>query len=265
MPANGHRNILMMPKISGLCNQPLWLPGFALGAAGAVLELHLADGNEVFQSGEGENTEYALSDCRVLADVYTLSNELHDTFSKHILSGRSLVFPIKSIVSTQFQLQATTPSYTLSIQRAYSRLNSVFLVMHATPTATLRDVNNCIMSGDAEAVNARLTCGSKQYPDGHPITGSAQFFLRLLQTLGIVHSGSHTVDMSRAHFQTTHFCAAFDLERVPSSTGSGLNASRGEAITLEVKGLGATHQRAHVFCHADLIMELGDNGCVVMQ
>ena len=265
LPANGIRNVLMFPKISGLCNQPLWLPGFALGAAGAVLELHLADGNEVFQSGEGQNTEYNLSDCRVLADVYTLSNELHDTFSKHILSGRSLVFPCKTLVSTQFQLQAATPSFTLSIQRAYSRLNSVFVTMHATPTTLLRDTNNFILSGHPELVSARLTCGSKQYPDGHPITGLSQFFLRLLQTLGIVHSGSHTVDMTRAQFQATHFVTAFDLERVASSTGSGLNASRGEAITLEFKGLGNTHQRAHVFCHADLIMELSDNGCTVMQ
>jgi hypothetical protein len=264
-PANGHRNVLMFPKISGLCNQPLWLPGFALGAAGCVMELHLCDGNEVFESDVGQNTEYALSDCRVLADVYTLSNELHDTFSKHILSGRSLVFPIKTLVNTQFQLQAATPSFVLSIMRAFSRLNSCFVLMHATPTATLRDVNNFIMSGDPELINARLTCGSKQYPDGHPITGSAQFFLRLLQTLGIVHSGSHTVEMTRDQFETTRFCAAFDLERVPQSTGSGLNASRGEAITLEFKGLGNTHQRAHVFCHADLIMELGDNGCVVLQ
>jgi hypothetical protein len=265
MEANGHRNVLMFPKISGLCNQPLWLPGFALGAAGCVMELHLADGNEVFESGVDQNTTYALSDCRVLADVYTLSNELHDTFSKHILSGRSLVFPLKTLVNTQFQLQAATPSFTLSIQRAFSRLNSCFVTMHATPTATLRDVNNMIVSGHPEAVNARLTCGSKQFPDGHPIQGVSQFFLRLLQTLGIVHSGSHTVDMTRAHFQTTHFVAAFDLERVPSSSGSGLNASRGEAITLEFKGLGNTHQRAHVFCHADLIMELGDYGCTILQ
>jgi hypothetical protein len=190
---------------------------------------------------------------------------LHNTFSQHILSGKSLVFPIKTLTNTQFQVQAATPAFTLSLSRAFSRLNSVFLIMHAAPTATLRDVNNFIMSGDPEAINARLTCGSKQYPDGHAITGSAQFFLRLLQTLGIVHSGSHTVDMTRAHFQTTHFCAAFDLERVPSSTGSGLNASRGESITLEVKGLGNTHQRALVLCHADLIMELGDQGCVVLQ
>jgi hypothetical protein len=265
MPANGHRNVIMLPKISGLCNQPLWLPGFALGAAGAVLELHLAENDEVFESGAGQNTTYALSDCRVLADVYTLSNELHNTFSQHILSGKSLVFPIKTLVNTQFQLQAATPSFTLSIQRAFSRLNSCFLVMHATPNATRRDSNNFILSGNSEEINGRLTCGSKQFPDGHPITGLSQFFLRLLQTLGVVHSGSHTVEITRDTFATTHFVACFDLERVASSTGSGLNASRGEAITLEFKGLGNTHQRAHVLCHADLIMELGDQGCTVLQ
>jgi hypothetical protein len=181
------------------------------------------------------------------------------------LSGKSLVFPIKTLVNTQFQLQSTTPSFTLSLSRAFSRLNSVFLIMHATPTATARDVNNFISSGDPEQVNGRLTCGSKQFPDGHPITGMSQFFLRLLQTLGVVHSGSHALEITRQAFQDSHFCAAFDLERVASSTGSGLNASRGESITVEMKGLGTTHQRALVLCHADLIMELGDQGCTVLQ
>jgi hypothetical protein len=137
--------------------------------------------------------------------------------------------------------------------------------MHGTPTEKLRDVNAFISSGHPEQINARLTCGSKQFPDGHPIQGLSQFFLRLMQTLGIVHSGSHSLEITRPTFQATHFCAAFDLERVPSSVGSGLNASRGESITLEMKGLGNTHQRALVLCHADLIMELGDQGCTVLQ
>ncbi len=265
IPALGSRQVLMFPKISGLCNQNLWLPGFALGASGAVLELHIAEGIECFQSGIGQNTQYALSDCRLLADVYTLSNELHNTFSQHILSGKSLVFPIKTLVNTQFQVSSATPSFTISLQRAFSRLNSAFLVMHATPTATARDVNNFIMSGIPEAVSGRLTCGSKQYPDGHPITGVTQFFMRLLQTLGVVHSGSHALDVTRESFETSQFCAAFDLEKVASSTGSGLNASRGEAITLDVKGLGNTHVRALVLCHADLIMELSDQGCTILQ
>ncbi len=93
----------------------------------------------------------------------------------------------------------------------------------------------------------------------------SQWFLRLLQTLGVIHSGSHTLDITRDTFETTHFCAAFDLERVPSSTGSGLNAARGESISVQMTGLGALHQRAMVMRHADLIMELGDQGAVVLQ
>jgi hypothetical protein len=137
--------------------------------------------------------------------------------------------------------------------------------MHATPTATARDVNNFISSGRPEEVSGRLTCGSKQFPDGHPILGVGQFFLRLLQTLGVVHSGSHTLEVTRNAFETTQFCAAFDLERVPQSTGSGLNASRGESISVQMSGLGTTHQRALLLCHADLILELTDNGAVVLQ
>ena len=87
----------------------------------------------------------------MLADVYTLSSDLHTTFSSHILTGKSLVFPIKTLVNTQFQLQSTTPSYTLSLQRAFSRLNIVFLVMHATPTATARDVNTFIGGGETRS------------------------------------------------------------------------------------------------------------------
>jgi hypothetical protein len=83
--------------------------------------------------------------------------------------------------------------------------------------------------------------------------------------LGVVHSGSHALYMTRNSFETTQFCAAFDLERVPSSTGSGLNASRGESISLQMTGLGTTHARALLLCHADLILELTDNGAVVLQ
>ena len=51
--ALGTKNIIMLPKISGLCNQNMWLPGFALGAQGAVLELHLPQSIEVFSIGCG--------------------------------------------------------------------------------------------------------------------------------------------------------------------------------------------------------------------
>ncbi len=50
------KNLVTMPKISGLCNQPLWLAGSYLGSQGATSELPLADGAEIFQSGANQNT-----------------------------------------------------------------------------------------------------------------------------------------------------------------------------------------------------------------
>ncbi len=40
MQPGSTKNILMMPKVSGLCNQHLWLPCFSLAHPGAPVELH---------------------------------------------------------------------------------------------------------------------------------------------------------------------------------------------------------------------------------
>ncbi len=168
IPPGHTKNIVMMPKISGLCNQPLWVAASFLGSQGCILELHLQDGDEIFQSGGGQNTTYQLSNCRVLCDVYHISNELANTYASHVLSGKPLVYAIKSLVNTQFQLQSGTPSFDLNIARSFSRLNSVFLVMHGATSATVRDVNTFI-GMNPEEVNGRLQIGSKQWPDGQNV------------------------------------------------------------------------------------------------
>ncbi len=72
------KNILMMPKVCGLCNQSTWIPGFCPGHMGATCELHLAKGDEVLQSGPNQNTTYSLSNVRVLSDIYHLASDLQN-------------------------------------------------------------------------------------------------------------------------------------------------------------------------------------------
>jgi hypothetical protein len=257
------KNLVTMPKISGLCNQPLWLAGSFLGSQGAILELHLADGDEIFQSGAGQNTTYQLSNCRVLCDVYHISNELANTYANHVLSGRPLVYPIKSLVNTQFQLQSGTPSFDLNVARSFSRLNSVFLVMHGATSGTVRDVNTFI-GMNPEEVNGRLQIGSKQWPDGQNVQGMSQWWLRLISALGVVHSASHNIAITRTQYETNSFIAAWDTEKVPVATGSGFNCAKGELVTISMKGLSNSHQKALIMCHHDVIIELRDTGCDVL-
>ena len=88
-----------------------------------MLELHLANGEQFLQSGANQSTTYSLSNVRVLCDVFTLNSELTNTYASHVLSGRPLVFPLKSLVVTSFQLQAGTPSFDANVARSSPRAN----------------------------------------------------------------------------------------------------------------------------------------------
>jgi len=260
--AGATRTILFRPSVLGICNQPLWIPPF-LGHQGIVLELHLANSDQFLQSGEGQSQIYSLSNVRALCDVFTLDAGLNNTYASHVLAGKPLVFPLKSLVVTSFQLQPGTPSFDVNIARSVSRCNSVFVTLHGQPGALVQDVNSFI-SANPEEIQGRIQIGSKQWPDGQPVTGLSQFWYRLLTGLGVFHSASHTIAITREQYAADHFIWMTDTERLPVATGTGFNCAKGELITVSMKHLGATHQRATVVVHHDVIMEIRDTGCDVL-
>ena len=173
------------------------------------------------------------------------------------------MIPIKTLVNTSFQLQNLTPSYDVNIARSFSRVNSVFLLMHGAVSATVRDVNTFI-GADTEEINGRLQIGSQHWPTGQPIQGMSQFWYRLTSAVGVVHSASHNLAITRDEYENTKYIVTYDTDRCPTATGAGLNNAKGELITLSMKGLSNTHQRASVFAHRDCIIELRDTGADVL-
>ncbi len=163
-----------MPKILGMCKQPLWVPGSFLGHQGILIQLHLAESVEMCQSGPNQSTSYSLSNCRALCDVYQLDSQLHNTYAQHVLSGKPLVFKINSLVNTQFQLQSATPSFDISVSRSFSRLNSLFVTLHGGTSTTVRDITT-VIGANAEELEGRVQIGSKQWPTGQPVKGISQF------------------------------------------------------------------------------------------
>jgi hypothetical protein len=82
--------------------------------------------------------------------------------------------------------------------------------------------------------------------------------------LGVFHSASHTLAITREQYATDHFIWATDTEKCPIATSTGYSVNKGELITVSMKGLAATHQRATVTIHHDIIVELRDTGCDVL-
>jgi hypothetical protein len=106
--------------------------------------------------------------------------------------------------------------------------------------------------------------GSKQWPDGQPVSGLSAFWYRLVTGLGVFHSASHTIAITRAQYANTHFVWCTDTEKVPVASNTGYAVNKGELITVSMKNLAAAHQRALVTIHHDVIMELRDTGCDVL-
>jgi hypothetical protein len=180
-----------------------------------------------------------------------------------VLAGRPLIFPLKSLVVTSFQLNAGTPSFDVNVARSVSRLNNVYLTLHGQTGPQVQDVNTFI-AANPETISGRVQIGSKQWPDGQNVQGVSQFWYRLLSGLGVFHSASHTLAITRAQYETDHFIWCTDTETLPTASSTGYNCAKGELITVSMRNLGNTHQRATVVLHHDIILEIRDTGADVL-
>ena len=92
----------------------------------------------------------------------------------------------------------------------------------------------------------------------------SHFWFRLTSALGVVHSASHNLAITRDEYENNKYTIAYDCDRAPTASSTRFNAAKGELITLSMKGLSNTHQRASVFVHHDVIIELRDIGAGVL-
>ena len=173
------------------------------------------------------------------------------------------MFPLKSLVNTQYQLNSGTPEFAVNVSRSLSRLNSVFATLHGQTSATVREITT-FLGANPEQIQGRVQIGSKQWPDGQSVSGVSQFWYRLLSGLGVLHSATHTLDITRAQYENGSFIWCTDTEKVAHASNTGFDCCKGGLITVSMKNLSNTHQRALVCCHHDIIMELRDTGCDVL-
>ena len=118
IPAGGSRTVVVH-LLSSLLSQGKALP---LSMLPCVLELELDDMNRAFA---GEANAWTITRPRLIADVLTLDNALHNSYAKHILDGRSLPFMMHGLYSLKATI--TSPGqFTLPINRGFSRLSTVY-------------------------------------------------------------------------------------------------------------------------------------------
>ena len=83
------------PILSGICNSGKYLPCQFLGAGGLVLEFELGGAADWVSTAANTSQNWHISDVRVQASVININSQLMEAYSAHVLSGKSLLIPLK--------------------------------------------------------------------------------------------------------------------------------------------------------------------------
>ena len=130
---------VLFKPLSGLLNQNKMLP---IRYAPITIELELADENDgaiikideatIYKDAVTSN-EWQIENVQVKVDMCTLDNALDNSYSQHLLSGKSLPISYNTFVS-QLQTAPTGDKVLINVSRALTRLKSVFVTLQKDST-----------------------------------------------------------------------------------------------------------------------------------
>ncbi len=308
--AGGDYQTVLFKPLSGLLNQEKYLP---IQFMPIVLELELVDkatdavvssltaatdnpANDKFFSPENTSTQWSLNQVQLKCDLVTLSSQMEEQYSQHLLSGKSLPVNYNTFVS-QMQTVQGQEKPSVNVTRALTRLKSVFVTLDKDLDGTnaLQSRQDMVgrksfndffspahidnTSGEVNHSSAgdfefQMQIGSKLYPE-YPIRSHAEAFYQLKKTLGIQSSNLHSFDVSAAEYRDNKMILAIDTEKMLDAGFTGLNTRSGDLMTVKLsyndKGTQVNNvwtrlaDRMHIVLHADMICEIRATGVTVMD
>ncbi len=129
--APGKSKKILHKPLAGICNQKVFLPLWAISSSGQGLSLEfqiIQDATAPLDTTGGASILWQLSNVRVYGDVLHCSEELQNTYARHLLNGKNLTIPMRSYTSLSFSQPSGGANATLMIPRTLSRVNAIFLV-----------------------------------------------------------------------------------------------------------------------------------------
>ena len=96
---------------------------------GLTVELELCDPQFVAVYGNGSNMsqQYQLSRCRLIGDLVSVDSVIQSQLSQALLEGKALPMQINSWANSFFTVDSSSGSWSVTLSRGFSRLNTVFV------------------------------------------------------------------------------------------------------------------------------------------
>ena len=258
--------------LSGLANQHLFLPMFALSGNGFTLEYILhSDSSAAVNSNVVANvsgsTAWSVTDVALMADVVRVDEALMSSYASHLLNQKALTVPFKTYTTVSFQTNSNKDQM-LVIPRTFSRLSQVLLLPSKPVNGGVKDGNAFAFPGGVatiENMEAFIQVGATKWPSV-TYRGAREMYMRYLKALGYLASGMHYSSNSFENWIGQGCIVAFDLERVAGTNFSGYNTT-GANTTITLKNFGQQASEAvtriDVLLFHDSLLEVMDGTCQV--
>ncbi len=301
----GYQTVSFKP-LSGLFSQPKFLP---IRYAPITIEFELVN-NALDPIVEPNNTSgygfpvastsvlWQIENVQLKADLCTLDNGLENSYSEHLLSGKTLPINYTTHIVQAQAISGTNIS--VNVSRAISRLKSIFVTMQGfprklavdkewnlfthpmsqAPSISITDPGGAIIQKEAYdpdfELEYQIQIGSKLFPD-YPVRSLAEAFAKLKQCVYGSSNNFHAISFSDKNYRNDKFIIGVDTEKVPDAGFTGLNSRAGDLITVMVKAMkpstftgtniGDPRMPTTMFItlHSDNIMEIGATGVQVFD
>jgi len=291
------RTVLFQP-LSGLLTQGKYLP---IRYCPLTIELEVTDSltspvlsqfstdpdpTEKFNE-RNTSLKWQIENVQLKCDLCTLDNALDNSFSQHLLDGKSMPISYNTYISQMMTIAGKDVQ--VNVSRAVSRLKSVFVTLdHDVPSEsqglykTRKAWNDFYspmhsLSTEGETwdnyhedgeFEFQLSAGSKLFPE-YPIRSHAEAFYQLKKTLGVQSSKVHSFDIMSKEYRSYKMIIGIDTEKVLSAGFTGLNTRAGDVIGVRFKHVSADDttyaKKMHVVLHSDCVLNIRDAGVEVLD
>jgi hypothetical protein len=263
--------------LCGLFNQIKYLPMQYIQLC-LEIELDSDPTAAIIAGGGGEfadvntSTSWFIDEVKILADTVVLDSSLQNSYTAHLLEGKSLPINYTTFVS-QSHIMTQQKDFSVNIVRSFTRLKSIFINFYAnaSPNATqidgvnIKAAGTAVGGGDTGNTNMdfvlktwnrfynpqskltpadrysskhelewQVSIGSLTFPV-YPCTSTAQSLYRLKQSLGIANSSFHAMNLTYAKYTNNTFILGLDLEKICELGFSGINTKANDLITIRTK------------------------------
>ena len=184
-------------------------------------------------NGKTHAANWDMTDVQVKCDLLALDISFENEYASHLLSGKTLPINFSTWNHTN-ESTGNDNNFSAHINRALTRLKSVFIILHSTDGAWYKQANHFYhpiensasdQYGIADGHQFQVQIGSQLCPE-YFVNSLSESLSQLRKTVG------HPFQMFGRWYRTTKYSIGIDLEKVSGAGFTGLSTKRGDLMTL---------------------------------